>query len=227
MDSPAVGSHFLNEDAFESPQHARPMGVGDDGDVSNDDSEAPPMPVTFRGKKISALEAYFRECATMHDIIQVYWDHAKLFHGIELAPTSGRECDADQKVKDLTREIFLVQGEVFDMHIFDEAEHSRLQAHNQNFGSNAGDPASENYLAEQVAAEVARKDHVTECFRRVVARLNGAAQEEFSAAPDFGRKFVTKIMRPTELSRGWLLRILVDERAKHDKEFCLISFHWL
>eukprot|EP00750_Incisomonas_marina_P023053 INCI5010.6.p1 GENE.INCI5010.6~~INCI5010.6.p1 ORF type:complete len:744 (+),score=102.50 INCI5010.6:290-2233(+) len=131
----------------------------------------------------------------MHDIIQVYWDHAKLFHGIELAPTSGRECEADQKVKDLTREIFIVQGEVFDMHIFDEAEHVRLQAHSQNIGSNTTDPANGNYIAEQVAAEVARKDHVTECFRKVVARLNGAAQEELSAAPDFGRKLVPRVIQ--------------------------------
>ncbi len=203
MLSPA--SHFANEDAFpsrsppaeQSGAFAPPSGAvrgtpitgaeDDDGDGSSTGRVKVEEVTSFRGKKISALEALFRECSTMYDIIQVYWDHSRVFHSIELPTTTGRQCDAQQKVKDLTREVFVVQGELFDMHIYDDRVPQQM--HERMLEEARGNGVY-GHVSAAMAVDAARKDQVTECFRRVVARLNGAAQEEFERSPEFGRKCV-------------------------------------
>lgn len=80
----------------------------------------------FSGDKVALLEACFRECATLHDIIQMYWDHSQSFHSIEVPVTSARECSASQKVKDLTREEFIIQGEIFRDHIYNAENEDKV-----------------------------------------------------------------------------------------------------
>ena len=200
--------HFQAEDVVDSPKPAAPFGRagnvytptsaaggggGGGGGFDDDDDMDPDEPavISFRGKKISALESYFRECATMHDIIQVYWDHSRLFHNIALPSTSDRECEASQKVKDLTREVFVIQGEQFDMHIFDgNGNPSQFGSQQLDDPGEVGGAYESDHVSAAMAAAAAQNDYMTECFRRVIARLNGAAQEEFSSAPHFGRKYV-------------------------------------
>ena len=112
--------HHPNDDNAEDTTHLDPPShlEEEEGEL-----EPPPPKAEFEGKKVANLERYFKECTTAHDIIQVYWDFPKQFHDIPLPPSSAASDAAvsvTQKMKDLTRETFVIQGERFDSHVHDE-----------------------------------------------------------------------------------------------------------
>jgi hypothetical protein len=151
--------------------------------LSDEDDIAGEQPLEFRGRKVSELEALFRDCSTLRDIIQVYWDHSKTFHHIKIAPTTGRECNAANKIKDLLRERFIVQGDVFEDHIYgDRADQTTAG------GAGGGGVAGGNARgrAEDMAAAfepVARARSPT-LTRAMQQPLVASSEEEEEDSPD-------------------------------------------
>ena len=112
----------------------------------------PPPKAEFEGKKVANLERYFKECTTAHDIIQVYWDFPKQFHDIPLPPSSAasdNEVNVSQKMKDLTRETFVIQGELFDSHVHNENATATSSAVSQTLNKE-----EENRIDDESAAPV-------------------------------------------------------------------------
>lgn len=193
-----------------SAENEQSMAAG-----TNPGKEAPAF---FTGKKIKFLELCFRKCTNIKDILQVYINNERNFRSIPLPSTSERSCSTEQKVKDITREKFIINDEIFDRHLFNNnnIEQSEKNAEkivqvnsepvNVDGGliqsEQTGIPTADNNtpgvthlsvrqrIDLELAAQANQEQNATENFRQIVMHLNKCALEKFGKQQSYARKFV-------------------------------------